>query len=63
MFKAAKAAGCDGALVVASHDHSRKIFDKFGMTQIASMDWKDFVIESYFDNVEFERVTSHFIKF
>jgi len=53
---------CDCAVVVASHNHSKAIFDKLGMEQIASYPWKDKMYNGkpYFDSVvETEAMTAH----
>ena len=63
-LKLAKQAGCTAAIVLATNDFSRKIFDKVGMTMIATKDWKDCVHNGKpdFGNVQSKMASSHYLK-
>ena len=63
-LKLAKQAGCTAAIVLATNDFSRKIFDKVGMTMIATKDWKDCVHNGKpdFGNVPSKMASSHYLK-
>ena len=63
-FIVAKKSQCDGAIVLATNDYTRKIFNKIGMEVVATKQWKDCVFggKKLFEEVKSEMVTSHFIR-
>ncbi len=64
-IKVARRAGCDCVMVFASHEHSRRIFQKLGMGEISRIFWSDVSrrkgFEGSFENVEFDCFTGHFM--
>ena len=63
-LKLAKEAGCTAAIVLATNDFSRKIFDRIGMSMIATKEWKDCVHNGKqdFGNVPSAMASSHYLK-
>ena len=57
----AKLAGCDHVSVIATSDYSARIFTKLGMEKMEAWVYKEMKNEEgvkYFDNVEFETISS-----
>ena len=63
-LKLAKEAGCTAAIVLATNDFSRKIFDRIGMSMIATKEWKDCIHNGKqdFGNVPSAMASSHYLK-
>jgi len=64
-LKMAKKADCDAAIVLATSDFSRKIFDKLGFEVIASKNWEDCIYNgelAFGHNVPSANATAHYLK-
>ena len=63
-FPTAQKAECSAAIVMATSDFSRKIFEKLGFDEISSKEWKDIVYDGKqaFENVSAENATAHYLK-
>ena len=63
----AKSINCDSSIVIATHPHSRKIFEQLGMDTIKYVDYKYVVVEGkrpYF-NANYNNskgISSHYMK-
>ena len=56
--------GCTGTMVIASNNHSRKIFDRLGMDVMKEMNWEDIEIEGKrpFTGTKSKSISSHYMK-